>query len=1174
MLMKNTRPTTGFLTVAALAAGFAVTPGVLAQVAGSAQGVSEVAPAVLPLDKAAALLQEGKPVQAKAMIGQLLRPGVAESLSESERDRAILLNHTADEQTRALSAVECSLQKAEWSVVDGDLRFAERQATAVLNRANTSEEDRARAREVLDEVSQRRAEIAPLIGGLIDDAVREFNTGEYSQAKATLTSVSRSGVPLSGAQERVVDQYQMKIIEIERQQGSLIDADSHLAVLGMLQPGTVRRGGGQTAPTPAQPPAPSEPQPAPSQPGVWSETDQSPQSQPPAQPQPQAAPQQPAPQPQPTFQPAGQEDLIQAALRADAQRIFAEAEMAFTEKRYNDAIRSYTLSSTVNRQYLSPDQIAQAESRLAEARELAGRNAPQNIVGPTQANIKIRRERTQATFDNEIDQASKALAAGDTAKARELTARARLTARSNAEVFSEAENQTFSQRVDEMSQRIETEAEQIRIKEANASEAMLKKQQEEAAATSRANKEKKISESIDRIRALQAEQKYAEALQVVDQVLFLDPNNPSALLLRDALADIIVYKDFWEVRRKAARIAGKNQVQNFKEMLPPKDIVDYPEDWPSRSFQRGELAAYAESPEDRRVLATLNAKKIPVDFNDNTLSDVLSFIETVSQVNIDVDWESLQQVGINKESLVSLKLTNVSLRVALDRVLEKASRDQFSKAGWTVTDGILRIASDESLRKQTVLVPYNVTDLLLEIPNYYDAPQIDLQGVLQQSQGGGGGQSPFRDDQQQQRNPEEQERRRRDRITQIMDIIRQNVDYEGWRENGGETGAIQELNGTLIIRNTPRNHREIMGLLSKLREIRSMQINVETKFLLVNQDWFEQIGFDIDVIFNAGSNQVTAAQAVDPTIQPIDFFSFNGANKGVQRNVTGQNPVTGTTAPPINITQGVVPPQRWSPIGALQDSLGLTNGIAASSVRDDSLTAAVLGAAPALGIAGQFLDDVQVDFLVVATQADRRSVQLTAPRLTFTNGQTANIFVVTQQAFVSDLTPIVGDSAVGFDPTVSVASEGVTMLVEGVISSDRRYVTMNIDAGVSRIDGFGQQAVTAVAGGQLVNSADTQSFIQLPTVTVTRVRTTASVPDEGTVLLGGQRLVTEIEIETGVPVLSKIPIINRFFTNSITSREEQTLLILVKPTIMIQSEQEEKNFPGLGDAMRTGLGIQ
>jgi type II secretory pathway component GspD/PulD (secretin) len=75
-----------------------------------------------------------------------------------------------------------------------------------------------------------------------------------------------------------------------------------------------------------------------------------------------------------------------------------------------------------------------------------------------------------------------------------------------------------------------------------------------------------------------------------------------------------------------------------------------------------------------------------------------------------------------------------------------------------------------------------------------------------------------------------------------------------------------------------------------------------------------------------------------------------------------------------------------------------------------------------------------------------------------------------------------------------------------------------------------------------------------------------SVPDKGTLLLGGQRLVGEIEKESGVPVLSKIPIINRLFTNRSKVRDEKTLLILIKPTIIIQGEEEEKLFPGLMQA--------
>ena len=47
----------------------------------------------------------------------------------------------------------------------------------------------------------------------------------------------------------------------------------------------------------------------------------------------------------------------------------------------------------------------------------------------------------------------------------------------------------------------------------------------------------------------------------------------------------------------------------------------------------------------------------------------------------------------------------------------------------------------------------------------------------------------------------------------------------------------------------------------------------------------------------------------------------------------------------------------------------------------------------------------------------------------------------------------------------------------------------------------------------------------------------------------------------GVPVLSKIPILNRLFDNRSFTRDERTLLVLIKPTIIIQREEEEKAFP-------------
>jgi general secretion pathway protein D len=84
--------------------------------------------------------------------------------------------------------------------------------------------------------------------------------------------------------------------------------------------------------------------------------------------------------------------------------------------------------------------------------------------------------------------------------------------------------------------------------------------------------------------------------------------------------------------------------------------------------------------------------------------------------------------------------------------------------------------------------------------------------------------------------------------------------------------------------------------------------------------------------------------------------------------------------------------------------------------------------------------------------------------------------------------------------------------------------------------------------------------VSLTTTVNHRIRTTVSVPDKGTALLGGQRTVKEYETEVGVPVLSKIPYINRFFTNRTTNREEKTLIILLRPEIIIQQENEEMLF--------------
>ena len=126
---------------------------------------------------------------------------------------------------------------------------------------------------------------------------------------------------------------------------------------------------------------------------------------------------------------------------------------------------------------------------------------------------------------------------------------------------------------------------------------------------------------------------------------------------------------------------------------------------------------------------------------------------------------------------------------------------------------------------------------------------------------------------------------------------------------------------------------------------------------------------------------------------------------------------------------------------------------------------------------------------------------------------------------------------------------------------------------VTRLIAIGSALAPGVlSGGGVITtgvSAGT-GIIQQPEIQLTEVRTTVSVPDGGTLLLGGQTLAGEIEKEAGVPVLSKIPGLDRLFTNRSRAKDEQILLILCKPTIIIEKEIEQKQFPLLSTRLSGG----
>ncbi|MEM9066295.1 MAG: hypothetical protein AAGB51_12485 [Planctomycetota bacterium] len=1059
------------------------------------------------LDGAAAMIESGQHGLARESIVALLADGTVVSDSDA-RSRAYSLLGEAVAGLGTLSQSEQLTQAAEADIAAGRLDEAETK----LREATITPDAPVRLPRLLGVISEMRAEAALALPGLITDAEAAFEMGQTELARDLLDEARDSGAakfgPLAGRM---------------RDLGRRIDG------------------------------TPSEPVVSPAVIQASIERQDQPAADPNA-------------------------DLIQQTRRLEAQSLFAEANSDMTERRWASAEAKFSRLLGEYRSYLSDTQAEEAEGRLAEARALLQTDqADEDVLSDIRQDREIAKQQATAEFDNELEQANRALDSGDVGRARELAVEARQTAQGARNLFAESEFENLQSRVDALLTTIEIREEAIRDQQRQDRERELVRETAERERLRSEERETRINEAIDRVRALQAERKYDEALQVVDEILFLDPNDPSGLLLRDIISNIRAYTRYDQLGREAQTSYMRQAVENRIATIAPENTVNFPEDWPERSLRRIGAANDYEPIENRRVLQSINDRRINVAFRDNTLEEVIQFIEAVSQLDIDVDWDALEEISIGRDTPISLTLNNPTLRVVLDRVMSKASAAGFGEqADWAVIDGVLTVSSDSRLRLNTRLEIYDIRDLIVEVPDYEDAPDLDLNTALQSGQGGGG-QSPFQDG-----GDEDPERRTfQERVDELIEIIRNNVDSDGWLQNGGDTGRIEQLNGNLIITNTPKNHRRIRSLLSQLRAAQALQINVEARFLLVSQDFFEQIGFDLDVYFNADNNQVRTAQAGNPAITASDFFDFTTAPVGLQNTVPGgenffqTDPATGQIVlddndQPITITpnpSSVIPPEDgFSPVAAAQNSLGLVGALAPQS----GIAATVLAGSPALGVAGTFLDDIQVDFLVQATQADTRSVTLTAPRVTFTNGQRTNFFVATQQTFVSDLTPIVSDSAVGFDPEIEVVTEGAVLDVRGTVSADRRYVTLDVTTGTSTIDGFGTQAVTAVAGGQLVSSADTAAFVQLPTVSVTNVSTTVQVPDQGTVLLGGQRIVNESEVETGVPVLSKMPILNRFFSNRLEVLEESTLMVLIKPTILIQNEQEEQNFPGLLDQLEFG----
>jgi general secretion pathway protein D len=234
-------------------------------------------------------------------------------------------------------------------------------------------------------------------------------------------------------------------------------------------------------------------------------------------------------------------------------------------------------------------------------------------------------------------------------------------------------------------------------------------------------------------------------------------------------------------------------------------------------------------------------------------------------------------------------------------------------------------------------------------------------------------------------------------------------------------------------------------------------------------------------------------------------------------------------------------------------------------------------AAGSLGFA--IMSDIEAFFFVTALQGDKRSNVLQAPKVTMFNGQQAFVSDTSQTPFVVSVIPVVGDFAAAEQPVIVVLSEGTFMTVQAVVSNDRRFVRLTLVPFFSKIGNVqtftftgSDSSTTDTTRNNLINATQalwnqnrdqtttthTGVTVQLPTFSYVTVTTTVSVPDGGTVLLGGIKRLSEGRTEYGVPILDKVPYLDRLFKNTGIGRDTSSLMMMVTPRIIIQEEEEEK----------------
>jgi type II secretory pathway component GspD/PulD (secretin) len=611
--------------------------------------------------------------------------------------------------------------------------------------------------------------------------------------------------------------------------------------------------------------------------------------------------------------------------------------------------------------------------------------------------------------------------------------------------------------------------------------------------------EDKFRQAVDLFKR----EKFDEVQAICDDILRMDYAHCAAIKLKEAArkAEIDLAKCENIAAHREAWLRVLEEV--LETRIPQTDNMTFPslDKWRAIS-QKGPIeiskGALEVSELDQDIINRLEGTVLKsVDWQDKSLDEAVKFLRNTTGTNIVIERAVDEKVPEADRNL-SLQFESINAASALRLAVESL------KLNYIVEDGLVKITTPEELRKRKVVQFYEVRDLVATLNSF---PSVEI-NLNPSGAGAGAGLGE----------PEEStEENRTIESDRLIEMIKNAVDKASWEED--PTNTIIDKNGTLVVRQTPENQRAIRDLLTNVRRTTGLQVSIESRFISVQNNFLQDIGVDW-----RGLGDNTGGIGVPGKGTPAPFDDF-----------------------------GPLP----SVIGTDNSSGALYNSGSDGDVRGrvENIFARTLGNPETLTNSGGFslqyvyLDDTQLEAIVRAVQKYERVNTVTAPKLVVTNTQRANITVINHVAYVKDFDVEIAQAAVIADPIVDVVKEGVILDVRPTISSDRRFVTLELRPTVATLVRPIRTFTTTLGVGTAVT-------FEVPELRKESIKTTVVMPDGATLLLGGLKFFEEQDYDAGVPILKDIPVVSFLFSRKGKYTSIQDLIVLLKVKILVPSELE------------------